>query len=184
MRGARRFHGIFKVDDKPVHIFVAYGFANSSSDVRVMARTVSLSRAIFGEMYVVAPGAPTILMGDFNVEIREISVLWEGSPLGDLRDLAEALPGGDFSPTCYASVNSKGNKRDFIMASPSLFPALAQHSVRGAGSFPTHRVVDVVRSASALKVMGFSATIPCAVRITDLQNDEDQRDKDKIKAIE
>eukprot|EP00969_Alexandrium_andersonii_P087374 3854666-Alexandrium_andersonii.AAC.1 len=108
----------------PIVLYVAYGWANSSTKRELLDHTVLLVEALLEEIRE-QPRLPHIVVGDFNCDVTAKTGLADIIRNGGLHDACalqhltrEVLP----LATCLAHGSKAPTRRDFLLLSPEVLP--------------------------------------------------------------
>ena len=126
-----------------VNVIVYYGIPGAVGSPEAMAENERLLTLVLEEAALLA-GAPTILLGDFNVPPDRSGILSAALASRDWVDLHQAwaaLRGVSPAPTCFVKKTSKGSRIDLILANREAASAATGAWVDEETVLPTHRPV-------------------------------------------
>ena len=120
-----------------LHLFVMYGFGGGSRADRecniALLRSAMLAAESLGRV-------PCFIVGDLNVELREL-VVWPELALAGWTDVGHEA-GAD--PTCLASCARLPTRRDYLLANPAAQERIVSFSVDWTTGLATHAVLRAV----------------------------------------
>jgi exonuclease III len=133
-----------------VNLHTIYGYSGANNCSVVSHRNETLLQSLFLEL-AKAGDAPTILMGDFNVDISNSPTLLHAT--GNLGWVDVLHTFGDSSGAFYSTqedfVNSRGSRIDFVLANPTalsiMVSAKVVHTRRTGGHSPVIIELDSYR---------------------------------------
>ena len=152
-----------------VHIINVYGPAGDRS-------TLSHPRAVdafLSDVFAAAEGlggVPTLIAGDFNIDMARSAVLSAVTASGrwiDLAALGASLCGDRPLPTCFTSSSHGGSRIDFIFANSVAAAAFRSLRVIPDSGIPTHRPIEISLNLPVFTSQVLRVTRPLAFPVPD-----------------
>ena len=143
--GRVQITGIILPGNVLIVAFNIYLWTTGHTDPKALQRSIDLLDAVTDEWDSLPPG-PKMPLGDFNCELDDLtditSRLQDGSMI-DLGAHAHLFGRPSCQPTCAAHNSAQPTRRDYVLASPDLFPLVQDVQVLDRGEVPVHSPIVV-----------------------------------------
>ena len=143
--GRVQITGIILPGNILIVVFNVYLWTNGHTDPKALQRSSDLLSAIMDEWDSLPPG-PKMLLGDFNCELEDLTDITRRLQEGSMIDLgahAHLFGRPSCQPTCAAHNSAQPTRRDYVLASPDLFPLVQDVQVLDRGEVPVHSPIMV-----------------------------------------